>query len=73
MCVCVLCQDSFESGCTDGFRPLRRERSHVLGDILAVPGDEHLRAGLKEQLDAFPRIGDQAGGCAGGLEHPRCR
>ena len=31
------------------------------------------RAGLEEQLDALPRVGDEAGARAGGLEHARRR
>src|SRR3712207_7044767 len=44
-----------------------------IGDVAAVAGDKHLLVGLEEELDSFPGVGDQAGGGAGGLEHPRRR
>ena len=54
-------------------RRWRRARSGVsaarcAGDLVAVAGDEDLAAGLEEQLDALPGVGDQAGAGAGGLE-----
>ena len=45
----------------------------MLGDVLTVASDKHFFVGLEEQLDAFPSIGDQAGGGARRLEHSRRR
>jgi hypothetical protein len=47
----VLGQDAAAARLPDGARPLGGERGDVLGNLLAVAGDQHLGVGLQEQLD----------------------
>ena len=43
----------------------------VRGHLFAVRRDQHLAPGLEELLDALPRVGDEAGAGARGLEDAR--
>ena len=70
MGVGVLGQHPAQRRLSDGAGAVRGEGGDVVGDVLAVAGDQHLRVGGEELLDPLPRIGDQAGGGAGGLEDP---
>ena len=51
----------------------RAEPREMIGNGGAVLGDEDLASGREEPVDPFPRIGDQAGAGAGGLENTRRR
>jgi hypothetical protein len=69
--ISVCGKDAGERRLADRAGPLRGEGSEVVGDVLAVARDEDFAVGGEEVFDAFPRVGDQAGGGAGRLEHAR--
>src|SRR5690348_10360605 len=43
------------------------------GDFIAISRDKYFPFGLKEKLDAVPRIRDDTRGSPGGFEDARCR
>src|SRR5215208_5996780 len=52
-------------------RDIRPQALEDGGDFVAAGGGEHLASRLEEQLDAFPRIRDEARAGARGFKHPR--
>jgi hypothetical protein len=67
----VLSQHASARCLADRSRAVRCEARHVLRDLCAVAGDEHLALGLEELVEPDPRVRDQAGARAGRLEHAR--
>ncbi|EGE59438.1 hypothetical protein RHECNPAF_2190032 [Rhizobium etli CNPAF512] len=69
--VCVLGQHAPARPLSDFLGAAARQTSHQGSHILAIARNENLLVGLKEQVDALPVIGNEAGAGAGRLEDPR--
>src|SRR3954469_19821061 len=68
MRVRVLCENAFQRGIADAARAIGVERAHDLRDFGAVVRDEHFFVRFEKEIDAVPRVGDEARTGAGGFE-----
>src|SRR3954451_18445792 len=71
MRVRVLREDAFQRGAADAARAIGVERAHELRDFGAIARYEHFFVRLEKEIDAFPRIGDEARAGAGRFENAR--